>query len=257
MKIGLIGTAPASVRLAPYESPDWEIWGCSPGAYPVARNPKVWFELHRYEPGQEWFSPEYCKFLHDFEGTVYVAEEVPQIPNGKVLPVDYLINKYSPYFFTSSLAWMMAMAIEESPETIGLWGVDMSAGEEYGHQRQGCQYFALLARAMGIEVGVPPESDLLRPAPLYGVCEVQHGWIKQTARARELGTRVLDAQQRMDKAKEELLFLQGAKDDQEYQLQNWFGVHDSVYVEPPHVPILENLKLPEPIKFDENAKPIR
>ena len=50
-KIALVGSAPSSIRLAPINDPDWQIWGCSPGAYGVV-GPRadVWFEMHRWEP---------------------------------------------------------------------------------------------------------------------------------------------------------------------------------------------------------------
>ena len=32
LKIALVGTAPSSRMLAPYNDPSWKIWGCSPGA---------------------------------------------------------------------------------------------------------------------------------------------------------------------------------------------------------------------------------
>lgn len=220
-KIALIGSAPSSIRLAPYHDPQWEIWGCSPGVYGVAPRSNTWFELHRYEPGQTWFSPEYCQFLAKYPGDVYMAEVRPEIPNSKTLPVDELVAKYGPYFFTSSLAWMMAMAIEEGATSIGLWGVDMSATEEYGYQRAGCQYFAQIAAAMGIEVGVPPESDLFRPPPLYGVSEIDHGQIKLLQRKRELQGRLASVQQELEIKRNEMFFLQGAIDDMAYMASTW------------------------------------
>lgn len=253
MKIALIGTAPASMYIAPYDNSEWNIWGCSPGAYGVARNPKAWFELHRYEPGQSWFSEGYCEFLRTFKGPVYTGSKVNEIPNSVPIDVDNLVGKYGPYFFTSSLAWMMAMAIEtilvsrktmetDEHDAIGLWGVDMAATEEYGQQRQGCQYFAQLAKnTYGIEVGVPPESDLLRPAPLYGVCEWSHGWIKQTSRARELNQRLQMAEQKLIEGEREKLFLQGALDDMQWQQVSWFGGIDNrgqQFTEPPDVPVM-------------------
>ena len=45
---------------------------------------------------------------------------------------------------------MLAMAIEQKPEAIGIWGVDMSADEEYSHQRPGCHYFIQRAQELGI-----------------------------------------------------------------------------------------------------------
>lgn len=259
LKIALIGSAPSSVRLAPYNNPDWQIWGVSPGAWSVAPRSDVWFEIHRWEPGQPWFSPEYVNFLKNYPGTVWMSEYVPEVKNCKVLPVEYLVKKYSPYFFTSSLSWMFAMAMELNPKSIGLWGVDMSAGEEYATQRPGCHYFAMLAKSMGIEVGVPPESDLFRPPPLYGVCETTHAWIKHTARTRELNERINMAQQKLAQATQEIQFLSGCKDDMSWQLGTWFGNVDFLgrtYTEPTEVPAMQeiaNRNKQEPLQ-DTNVK---
>jgi hypothetical protein len=256
LKIALVGSAPSSVRLAPYNNPDWQIWGVSPGAWSVAPRSDVWFEIHRWEPGQPWFSQEYVNFLKNYPGTVWMSEYVPEVKNCKVLPVEYLVKKYSPYFFTSSLSWMFAMAMELNPKSIGLWGVDMAATEEYGYQRAGCQYFALLAKAMGIEVGVPPESDLFRPSPLYGVCETTHAWIKNTARTRELNERIRVASEKLSMASQEIQFLNGCKDDMNWQLNTWFGNVDYLgrnYIEPTEVPALKTMISPEtPCVSDED-----
>jgi len=118
------------------------------------------------------------------------------------------------------------MAIEEQPERIAFYGVDMAATTEYLDQRLGCQFFAREAAKLGIEVGVPPESDLLRPAPLYGVCEQSHAWIKQRTRAVELNGRLKQQQEAYTEASNQIHFLQGAIDDQDWQLHSWFGAHD-------------------------------
>lgn len=251
LQIALIGSAPSSVRIAPYGDPNWQIWACSPGAWggmstmgiDPAQRVSCWYELHRYEPGQPWFSPEYCAFLARHP-RVFMAERRPEIPGSIAIPVDELVEKYGPYFFTSSLAWMFAIAIEtigNGPGKIGLWGVDMAATEEYGYQRAGCQYFAMLARARGIEVGVPPESDLLQPPPLYGVSEVDHQHIKLLARDRELRARMADVQQRLQQAQSEQMFVQGALDDLAYVRNTWVGNVPGKYVEPPLVPALQGL----------------
>ena len=238
----LLGSAPSSLRLAPFANEKWAMCGCSPGVYGVAPRAEAWVELHRYEPGQPWFSPEYCQFLHNFRGPVWVAEERPEIPNSVVLPLADLIVKYSPYFFTSSLAYMMAMAIECGFKRIGLFGVDMAAASEYKDQRLGCQYFAIIARAHGIEVGVPPESDLFRPSPLYGVSEVSHARIKMLARRRELEGRVNNALAAQAQAKDEALYLRGALEDLEWAEMDWMGNVDSPssrFLEPPIVAAMQ------------------
>ena len=241
-QVCLLGSAPSSLRLAPFGNPNWAMCGCSPGVYGVAPRTEAWVELHRYEPGQPWFSPEYCEFLAKHPGPVWMAEERPEIPHSVTLPLADLIQKYSPYFFTSSLSYMMAMAIECGFKRIALYGVDMAAATEYKDQRLGCQYFAIIARAHGIEVGVPPESDLFRPAPLYGVSEVSHGRIKLLSRRRELEARVNDALARQQQAKDESLFLRGALEDLEWAEMDWFGNVDgpsSRFTEPPIVAAMQ------------------
>ena len=222
LKVALIGSAPASVRSAPYNDPSWHVWGCSPGAYgmvPRGRS-QIWFELHKYEAGQTWFSPEYCNFLRDHP-CVVVSEPRNEIPNGIVLDYAALVKKSSAYFFTSSIAWMMSHAIELGYQKIGLWGVDMAANEEYEAQRAGLHYFALIAAQRGIEVGVPPESDLFRPRFLYGVDENTHGHIKMRARREELSSRLAQAEQQMESKRQESWFLRGALDDLNYCSNTW------------------------------------
>ena len=226
--IVLLGTAPASMQLAPFGAPEeWEIWACSPGTFGMPRIDKH-FELHRWEPGQQWLPDTYVKWLREFPGEVIMSAHEPSVKGCKVLEWERLVKLFGPYFFTSSLAWMMAMAIERRPKKIAFYGVDMASTTEYHDQRMGCQYFAMIARSMGIEVGVPPESDLLRPAPLYGVCENSHAWIKQTARAREMAARVKQAEEDARVATETIHFLKGAMDDQDWQLHSFFGAADSM-----------------------------
>lgn len=245
-KVCLLGSAPSSLRLAPYGNMDWAMVGCSPGVYGVAPRTNAWVELHRFEPGQPWFSPEYCQFLANYPGPVWMAEKRPEIPNSIELPLLDLIQKYSPYFYTSSLAFMMAMTIEAGFKTIGLYGVDMAAATEYKDQRLGCQFFALLAAARGIEVGVPPESDLLRPAPLYGVSETSHARIKFMARRRELEARVNASLVAQQQAKDETLYLRGALEDLDWAEMDWFGNVDSPsnrFLSPPPALALQTFQL--------------
>ncbi|MEK9736777.1 MAG: hypothetical protein VW239_05600 [Candidatus Nanopelagicales bacterium] len=243
LKIALIGSAPASVRLAPYHDPSWQVWGCSPGAYGVVPKGRsnIWFEMHRYEPGQTWFSPEYCQFLREHP-CVVVAEARPEIPNGIVLDYQELVRKYSPYFFTSSLAWMMAYAIEMKATKIGLWGVDMAANEEYEAQRAGLHYFALLAAKAGIEVGTPPESDLFRPRFLYGIDELTHSHNTIRARREELNFRLQAAEQAVQQKQIEASFIRGALDDLNYCFQTWPDKTD--WRSPPA--LIHDLAPPEP-----------
>lgn len=278
MKIALIGSASSSVNLAPFKdqrysqylggspepkyppSPyiaeDWEIWGCSPGAWSVIPKADRWFEVHRWEPGQVWFSPEYTQFLQNFRGPVYTGGPIPVIQNATIYPIERIEAEFSAYFLHSSLSLMAALAIMEiedqrklrkamssvedgrdygtdEDDVIGFWGVDMAATEEYGDQRSGCQFFILEALRRGIAVYVPPESCLLRPRPVYGLSEWQHDYIKMTARAREFNQRITNLRNQMNEAQGQLHFMSGAQDDLNYMVNTWtspYGIPAGVRV---------------------------
>lgn len=239
LQFALIGSAPASIQLAPYADPTWQVWGCSPGAYGVVPKGRsnIWWELHRYEPGQTWFSPEYCQFLRAHPN-VAVSAPRAEIPNGFVPDKLTLEKKYGRYFFTSSIAVMMACAIDlieaagyPPGSKIGLWGVDMAANEEYEGQRAGLHFFAHIAKQRGIEVGTPPTSDLFTPRFFYGFDEQTHSFIKMRARKQELDVRLQAAEQRAVQSQQEAYFLKGALDDLNYCFQTW--ADKSTHVEPP------------------------
>lgn len=263
MKIACLGSAPSSVNLAPYKDASydqylggmapsqhpptpfiddtWAIWGCSPGAWAVVQRADRWFETHRWEPGQPWFSPQYIEFLAQFRGPVYTGGIIAEIPNHVVYPIERVEAEFSAYFLHSSLSLMMAMAILEieddrakensrfhaddprdpRDDVIGLFGVDMAANEEYGDQRSGCHFFVLEALRRGIGIYVPPESCLLRPKPVYGLSEWSHDYIKATQRAREINGRIQQAQAQTNEASMQGQFLRGALDNHNYWINTW------------------------------------
>ncbi len=229
-RIALIGSAPSSVALAPYADPSWSIWACSPGARPHLKKVDCFFEIHLWEPEQPWFSPEYIDFMAKLPVPVYMLEPVEGIPGSVAYPKDAVMRYFgreAVFFFTSSLSWMLAMAIIEieqsgEPGEIGLWGVDMSAAEEiYSHQRAGCQFFIGQAWKRGITVTVPPQSDLLCPTPLYGFCELDPMHAKLLARKAELEHRIAIATNNFEGAKAEILQLRGALEDVGYVKTTW------------------------------------
>lgn len=264
MKIAVMGTESNSVHLAPFGDPSWQIWGCSPGLYPIVPRVDAWFELHRWEPpviGQPskqvpWFTPEYVAWMDQRTCPVWMNAKVPEVRSSVPLPVGDLTKKWGYYFFTSSIAWMLAMAIDtieadrerrakkatedmakavaagetsfcaavEEPDCIGLWGIDMSAEEEYMWQRPGCHFFITMAHARGIRLVVPEESDILCPPPLYAISESWHRQIKFLARTKMMQQRqkMVDANQRA--MADEAAFIKGVLQDNEYHRRTW--IHD-------------------------------
>ena len=177
MKIALVGTAPATRDAAPYDDPSWSIWAVSPANMGHLPRWDEWFELHdldllrRGEGDAPLLDSEKIEaFLSTGHGKpIWVQQAyVGRYPDARAFPFAERIARYGDGFFTSSVAWMLAEAIERKPQAIGLWGVDMGASGEYKDQREGCHHFMALARFLGIEVVVPAESKLHARPRLYG-----------------------------------------------------------------------------------------
>lgn len=217
-KIAIVGSAPSSIGLAPFEDRDWDIWGCSPAAANQVRRASVWFEIHRW--GQNWLTDSYKDFLRKVP-YVYTIEPVAELPNSIAFPKQEMIDKFGRNFFTSTPAWMLALAISEMPEEIGIYGIDMATHSEYAHQKPGCLYFIEQARAKGIKVTIPKESDLLQPFPLYGFCEMDPQLVKLQAREAELQNRINNHAATIDTLIKESEFLKGALDDLRYVMNTW------------------------------------
>lgn len=232
-KIAIIGSAPSSTLLAPFDDPSWSIWCTSPSVFATvaSRRSNVWFELHRflpYLPGQNnkagtrpWFSPEFKSFLQQYLGPVFMTEKQPDIPNCVQFPYQELLDKHGPYHFCSSISWMLALALECNIKQLGLFGVDMAAGSEWAYQRPSCQHFLGLAKQLGIEVVLPPESDLMRPTTLYGIGEHSHRHVKLRERQAELMERKANILANMNQMTVDLNQIEGGLQMLNYILECW------------------------------------
>lgn len=107
-------------------------------------------------------------------------------PANIVFPKLYMQGKWGKRWFTSQVPWAIALAIEEGATDIGLFGIDMEAGEEYIAQLDGCRFFMDVARtAMGINIHVPPGCGLLRdPSPYPDRWETQFSLMLQDKHGR-------------------------------------------------------------------------
>jgi hypothetical protein len=153
---------------------------------------------------------------------VYMQRAFEGYPGARQYPLQAIINKWGPYLWTSQLSFMLALAIEQKPKVIGLFGVDMAASSEYNQQRLACQVLLKhIVDSKDIELMVPPESDIMEPAPFYGYCESSRQWRKFYARKQELAQRIGALKSEAEKKAAEAAHLVGALDDMEYHLAHW------------------------------------
>lgn len=195
-KLAIVGFSEKSRDFAPYDDPEWEIWGCN-HVYRFVPRVDVLFEIHRLGELEAKYGPEkwkaYSEHLKTTDSVVYMMDEHPDFPKVKRLPIEALEAEFG-YFlegveldrgagkvisreryeiaqFKSTLSYMLAMALREKRfETIAVYGVDMHVDSEWHFQRMNFAFFLGWARGMGVEIIIPENSSLLREAGfrLYG-----------------------------------------------------------------------------------------
>lgn len=169
-KIAIVGTAPSKAQ-APYGDKEWEIWGCNRSCFDL----KVWdrlFEIHRkWDMDQSLWDHDHKKYFEELKEVKPPQQVISTLPIGGeanlVIDRDKMFKKYGTIWFSSSLAYMLAWALEQKPDEIGIWGVDMESHEEYVVQFAGCRHFIDLARALGIKVTTPDGCLLMREVQPY------------------------------------------------------------------------------------------
>jgi hypothetical protein len=228
LKVALIGTAPSSRMLAPFSDPSWTIWACSPGNMGILPRVDAWFEVHGnlLWPENKHYGEPYLNWLRQQTFPIYMQNQ-QFVPNATSLPYKELVREFGPYFFTSSFAWMMALAMHKGAKEIALYGIDMASRDEYILQRPGAYYFFERAKERGIKMTAPYESDIMQPPGLYGFSEVTQFGRKLLARKTELDQRVRDLKAQRDGAAQQVTYLEGALEDLDYHLSIFGGVQDN------------------------------
>ena len=207
MKIAVVGSAAHCVK-APFDDESWEIWGCNNGELPRWAR---WFDLHDdatidSHPGHRQRLYENAKTKPVYMQEAYAGEAVLRYP------IEAMTRKYGTWFFSSSISYMLAAAIEEGATEIAVYGVDLAADGEYQHQRPGCRFFIQYALLKGIKVTGPAEAEVFVPGKLYGFQKQHHMASKLDARAGELRGRQQELVSRKDQLTLILASLKGAKD---------------------------------------------
>lgn len=182
-KIAIIGTT-ASMLDAPYNDSEWEIWGLN-GAYTAIPRFDRWFDMHDLDIIKEAHEPKYIDFLTQCDDKLMLNKSYKELPKAKVFPYDKLIENNRRYF-SNTVAWLIAYAIEQKPDAIGIWGINMATDTEYTHQRPCCEYYLGVAEGKGIEVIIPDTSELLKYNRLYGIDPLNPIMVKLPDKEREI-----------------------------------------------------------------------
>ena len=170
--IAIVGFARDTRELANAEPPEVEIWGLNLAHHFLHRWDR-WFQIHPPDwKGTEsgdgnYFGrdPDHLRFLQECGKPVYTREVDPRIPTSVAYPLAEVTSHLRRYF-TSSVAYMIALAIHEGVDEIKLFGINLASHPEYMRERACVEYWLGVAEGMGITVTLPGQCPLLS-GPLY------------------------------------------------------------------------------------------
>lgn len=176
-RIAILGFA-ETVHDAPFSDPSWEMWGMN-GLWRVLKEVpekrfSAWFEIHtpEYIKRHSVLSKigtqqlDWLKAEHPFP--IYMQERMDDCPSTVAFPIGDLIEALGRDYFTSTVALLLAFALTQDPAEIGLWGIDLVHGTEWGEQRPCAEYWIGRAEAKGIKVTTHEKSALLKQRYRYG-----------------------------------------------------------------------------------------
>lgn len=165
-KLAIVGFAASSKDLAPFNDPTWEIIGLNQLYRHIPRADR-WLEIHHNFLEHVVEGTDHMEWLASAPIPIYMVDRVPGIPNSVRFPIEYVMEGHTDYF-TSTVAFAIALAIKEGFREIGLWGIDLIVGDEYFYQKSCAEFWLGVAHGKGITVTLPPTSALLRQSHRYG-----------------------------------------------------------------------------------------
>jgi len=174
----ILGMGPSRIE-CPF---DCETWGVNNGYRQViqlnGRLDKL-FICHR---GQEkdWEDDDVFNWdeLNNLKAEIISLFDVKEIKKKTRIPFRTLKKKFDTEYYTDTIVYMVAYALHKNttirngilklkePMRLRFYGVDMHTQDEYNTERAGIEYFIAIAKTIGVEVWIHPDSAL---------CKTDHG----------------------------------------------------------------------------------
>lgn len=182
--IAICGTAGSSREEIMQQPDDVEMWGLNLSYKWMPRCDR-WFEMHDPNIFTGIFAAEHREWLKNAPCPVYMQRRFDEFPTSISYPVDAVTEggRYAPYL-TSSIAYMVALAVHEGVNEIRLLGVNLATGSEYAYQRAAAEYWCGIAQARGIKVYTPPSCPMFK-GPRYGAVGASADIIRGIVDTRE------------------------------------------------------------------------
>lgn len=179
-----------------------ELWTLNHAFVLGERFPRIdrLFELHKYgwalRKGEHRLDRYYNYLRRQHDYPIYMQKKYKSFPSSVQYPLEE-INKFAfsnllrngepNIYYTSTIGYMLAMAVYEGFDTIEIHGIDMTNETEYNYQKPAGEWMIGFAVGKGVKVILHPDTALCK-AQLYGYDRVP-------AASRERAVELLDMYQ--------------------------------------------------------------
>lgn len=198
-KIAICGFASSTRQYIHQVSTDaeWELWGLNQLYRHIPRADR-WFDIHHNWLEEVVEGTDHLAWAQQCGMPFYLQAVDPRVPTSVKFPIDLCIDALKADYYTSTIAYMLALAALEidqrvmadpvvaqwtpasgvnivewvrraySEYTVAIFGVDQTVGSEYFHERACTEYWIGQLSARDITVAIPPESALCKQMIRYG-----------------------------------------------------------------------------------------
>ena len=146
---------------------DTETWACNMGYFQIfemgGHFSKI-FLTHtqvRDVNGKPAFNWDDFNKLAEAGIEVYNTHKVKGL-NSKMYPFKRLVKKFNTEYFSNTIAYQIAFAIDQGYKMIHIYGCDMMTRQEYAWEKGGIEYWLGVAHGMGVETTIADGSSLLK-----------------------------------------------------------------------------------------------
>lgn len=174
----ILGMGPTRVD-CPFDAD--EVWGVNNGYRQVMELSGKISKLFICHRGQEYdwendpiFNWEEQNILAKAGVEIMSLFKLKDVKKITRIPFRAMVKKFGTNYFSDSIAYMIAYALHlntrkikgllklKEPMKIRMYGVDMHTKDEYATERGGIEYFIAVARTLGVDFWIHPESSVCK-----------------------------------------------------------------------------------------------
>lgn len=163
-KIIILAQGPSWYQCPAIAPEGTEIWG-SNVIYRDHQNVDRLFFGHDYRGHFMEDDSNLIENLNNYGCPIYTIGKSNVLKKNALIPINEILTEFKECFFLTTIAYMIATAILQKPETMDFYGVDMrpdAGGETYGNEKGCVDFWTMVAKGRGIYFTNTKESYILK-----------------------------------------------------------------------------------------------